>query len=658
MANTRGFAAGYRPLPVKPPGKADGCNALNKPAKTTTMNSCLQATSLTKSFGQRVLFRNLSLFVGESQRVGLIARNGTGKSTLLEILAGRQEADSGEVVYRNGVRVGYLPQAPEFAAGLTVLEACFRSDNAESRAIAAYERALVQNDATALETAAAQMDALEAWGYEQRCRQILSLLKITDFTQRVETLSGGQRKRVALAAVLIGEPDLLILDEPTNHLDLDMTLWLEEALRRHRGALLMVTHDRRFLDSVCSDIAEIDSGKVYTYAGNYSYYLEKRQERLEAEAAQRESDENRYRRELDWMRRQPQARAGKARYRIDAFRDLEERRNARGGKEEQLRLEGPASYVGKKIFEAKHVSKRFGERMILEDFSYVFSRYEKMGIVGANGTGKTTFLRMLLGQEPPDGGSIDIGETVRFGYYSQQGMDFDENMKVIDAVTAVAEEIELGGKRLSASQFLQHFLFSPAQQHDYVARLSGGERRRLYLCTVLLRNPNFLVLDEPTNDLDIATMQVLEDYLESFAGCLIVVSHDRCFMDRVADHLLVFRGDGRPKDFPGSFTEYIAWEREQEALHRAQEAASVPIVKPTAREMERPRKLSYKERKEYESLEAQIAGLEAEKAELEKTIGSGILDLEALTAASHRIGALLEEIDVKTMRWLELDELA
>ena len=502
------------------------------------------------------------------------------------------------------------------------------------------------------------MDALEAWDYEQRAKRILSRLRIRDFGQKVETLSGGQLKRVALANVLISESDLLILDEPTNHLDTDMTEWLEEYLAASGAGLLMVTHDRYFLDSVCSDILEMENRRIYHYAGNYSYYLEKKQERETADAAQRASDMNLYRRELEWMRRQPQARATKARSRIDAFHELESRLKTtrRSG---EVRLDVGASRIGTKIFEARDVSKRFGDVVILDKFNYNFTRYEKLGIVGDNGCGKSTFLKLLTGIERPDSGVIDIGETVRFGYYSQQGLEFDDSMRVIDVVTAIAEQVELGdGRRMSASQLLQHFLFTPETQYNYVARLSGGERRRLYLCTVLMQSPNFLVLDEPTNDLDIVTLGILEEYLQAFRGCVIVVSHDRYFVDKVADHLLVFCGGGEIRDFAGTYSEYVAWKREYEAARRAEAAQARP--KPQAERPratgEAPRRLSFNEKRELEALETEIPALEAEKAALEASLSSGTLPVEELTAQSRRIAELIASIDEKTMRWLELSE--
>lgn len=621
----------------------------------------MQVESLTKSFGERVLFENITFGVNEGQRIGLIAANGTGKTTLLNIIAGRMDYDSGDVVFRRGVTVGYLEQDPQYPAGLTVLEACFHGQSEVVQTIAQYEQALVKNDTAALDTLFGKMEALGAWDFEQRAKQILSRLNINDLEQKVETLSGGQLKRVALAGALIVEPDLLILDEPTNHLDMEMTEWLEEYLAGRRMSLLMVTHDRYFLDRVCNEIIEIDNRQVYSYKGNYSYYLEKRQERIDAADATVSRMKNLYRRELEWIRRTPSARSGKAKYRVDAFQEIKEKAHARRS-EGAVQLDVQQTYIGKKIFEVEHLFKRFGDRVILDDFSYLFSRFEKMGIVGNNGTGKSTFIKMLLGLESADSGVIDIGETVRFGYYSQQGLEFDPEARVIDVITAISENITMSdGKQISASQLLTRFLFSPQSQYDYVAKLSGGERRRLYLCTILIANPNFLVLDEPTNDLDIQTLNVLEEYLAAFSGCLIVVSHDRYFMDKVADHLLVFNGGGNIKDFPGNYTDYRDWRKEQEDIAAAAAQSSMP-AKSTAAAPEKPKervkgKLSFNEKREFEQLEAEIPKLEAEKATLETEMSSGSLSTEELIAKSERIAALIDEIDAKSMRWLELSEL-
>ena len=627
------------------------------------MVSYLQVEGLVKSFGDRVLFENLSLGVGEGQRIGLIAKNGTGKTTLLNIIAGREDYEAGRITFRRDLKVAYLEQNPAFPEGTTVLDACFLADSPALRAVAAYEQAVASADEDVLHRAMAEMDAQDAWNYESRVKQILTQLKIKDFDQPTGQLSGGQVKRVALANALIAEPDLLILDEPTNHLDLEMTEWLEEYLAHTRLSLLMVTHDRYFLDRVCSDIVEIDDRQAYVYHGNYSLYLEKRQQRLDAADAQRERDNNLYRTELEWIRRQPQARGTKARSRVESFGELEERLRKRR-ESGDVRLDVKAAYIGKKIFEVRGLSKRFGDKVILDGFDYRFARYEKMGIVGDNGTGKSTFIKILMGLVQPDAGTIDIGETVRFGYYSQDGLSFDDGAKVIDVVTEIAEHIELGeGRRLSASQFLQYFLFTAQTQYDYVEKLSGGERRRLYLCTVLMRNPNFLVLDEPTNDLDIMTLQVLEEFLQGYGGCLIVISHDRYFMDKVADHLLVFQGGGQIKDFPGNYSDYLEWKRLKESEERA--AGSRENKKIQEKQMPKQssapsgkRKRTYQENREMERLEQEIPQLEQEKAELERLLGSGSLSVGELTAKSVRIGEVIALIDEKSMRWLELSEIA
>ena len=623
----------------------------------------MQVDGLTKSFGDLVLFRKISFGVAEGQRIGLIAKNGTGKTTLLNIIAGKEGYDEGSIVFRRDLRVGYLEQDPHYPEDLTVLEACFYHGNSTVELIKEYESCMETEGNPGLEELLARMEHEKAWDYERKAKQILSQLKIRDFSQQIKHLSGGQLKRVALANVLITEPDFLILDEPTNHLDLDMTEWLEGYLGRGNISLLMVTHDRYFLDRVCSEIIEIDNQQVYSYKGNYSYYLEKRQERIEATNAEIARANNLYRTELEWMRRMPQARGHKARYREEAFYELEKVAKQRFN-DGNVKLDMKASYIGSKIFEADHLYKRFGDLKILEDFSYIFARYEKMGIVGNNGTGKSTFIKILMGEQKPDSGTLDIGETVRFGYYSQDGLKFDEQMKVIDVVQDIAEVIELGnGKKLTASQFLQHFLFTPETQHSYVYKLSGGERRRLYLCTVLMRSPNFLVLDEPTNDLDIVTLNVLEEYLRNFKGCAIVVSHDRYFMDKVVDHLLVFRGNADIKDFPGNYTQYRDWKDVQDQLEKEAEAALQARQNPAPEKPSRPvneqkKKLTFKERKEFEALEEEIPALEAEKAELETAMSSGTLSTDELMAKSQRITQVMEEIDEKTMRWLELSELA
>lgn len=627
------------------------------------MISYLQIDGLTKSFGDLVLFEDITFGIAQGQKVGLIAKNGTGKTTLLNIIAGKEDYDSGAVVFRNDLRVGYLEQTPVYPEGLTVLQACFYSSNETVRLIAEYEEAMASDDHSNLQDILMRMDNLKAWDYEQRAKQILSQLKITNFDQKVEHLSGGQLKRVALANVLITDPELIILDEPTNHLDLEMTEWLEGYLSRANISILMVTHDRYFLDRVCSEIIEIDRQQIFQYKGNYSYYLEKRQERMETMNTEVERANNLLRKELEWMRRQPQARGTKAKYRIDAFYELEKKAKQQRDNG-NVNLDVKASYIGSKIFEAEHVTKSFGNIKIVEDFNYIFARFEKMGIVGNNGTGKSTFIKMLMGEVEPDSGRFDVGETVRFGYYSQDGLQFDEQMKVIDVVQDIAEYVDLGdGKKLGVSQFLNYFLFTPEKQHSYVYKLSGGEKRRLYLCTVLMRNPNFLVLDEPTNDLDIVTLNVLEEYLRNFKGCVIVVSHDRYFMDKVVDHLLVFRGNADLKDFPGNYTQYRDWKEVQDQLEKEAEAARQPKQAPLPEKNNRPqteqkKKLTFKERKEFEALESEIPALEAEKAELETAMSSGTLSNDELMAKSERIAKVIDEIDEKTMRWLELSELA
>lgn len=586
----------------------------------------LDVQNLTKRFGAKVLFENISFSIAEGQRVGLIAQNGTGKSTLLSILMGEEGRDGGEMVYRNGLRVACLVQSPRFDERETVLEACFNHQGDEEKIL--------------------------------KAKQILTQLKITDLNQPMGQLSGGQQKRVALANTLITDPDFLILDEPTNHLDLEMIEWLEGFLSRGNKTLLMVTHDRYFLDRVCNLIIELDAQSLFTYQGNYAYYLEKRQERMDNRRAELQHANNLYRRELDWMRRQPQARGHKARYREEAFYELEAKARQRI-EERQVRLKSKNVYIGSKIFECQYVSKAWSaEKVILRDFYYNFARFEKMGIVGNNGTGKSTFVKMLLGEVQPDSGRFDIGETVRFGYFSQEGLKFDEQKKVIDVVTDIAEYIDLGGGRhLTASQFLQHFLFTPEEQHSYVYKLSGGERRKLHLCTVLMRNPNFLVLDEPTNDLDIKTLQVLEEYLQDFPGCVIIVSHDRYFMDKVVDHLLVFHGDGQVQDFPGNYTQFRAW-----SLLQPQD-----VTKPTSTPTEKNtrttprsdtrRKLTYKEKTEFERLDREIAALETEQTQIETLLCSGELSVDQLTEKSIRLSALKAELDEKSLRWLELSEI-
>ena len=596
----------------------------------------LDVQHLSKSFGALTLFRDISFSIGEGQKVGLIAKNGTGKSTLLSILSGKEGYDEGSIVFRRDLKVGMLEQSPAFDPDETVLDACFNHQGEDEKVL--------------------------------KAKQVLTQLKIRDLNQKMGELSGGQQKRVALANVLLTEPDLLILDEPTNHLDLEMIEWLEGYLARGNRTLLMVTHDRFFLDRVCSVILELDDHTIYTYRGNYAYYLEKRQERIDNRRAEVARANNLYRTELEWMRRMPQARGHKARYREEAFYELEKVAKQRL-EERQLRLKASNVYIGSKIFECQYISKSFpianSQLVILKDFYYNFSRFEKMGIVGNNGTGKSTFIKMLLGRVPVDEGRIVIGETVKFGYFSQEGLQFDEQQKVIDVVTAIADYVELGGgKKLSASQLLQFFLFTPEQQYNYVYKLSGGERRKLYLCTVLMQNPNFLVLDEPTNDLDIVTLQILEEYLQDFPGCVIVVSHDRYFMDKVVDHLLVFKGQGEIKDFPGNYTQYREWEKMEagnsSASSTTSSASKTSTTSTTSKASYRHddrRKLSYKEKREMEQLEKDIAALEAEKAQIEEALCGGTTSVDEITAMSKRLPLLNDELDEKSMRWLELSEV-
>jgi ATP-binding cassette subfamily F protein uup len=628
------------------------------------MVSYLQVENLTKAFGDNLLFENISFGIADNQRVALIAKNGTGKTTLLNIIAGIEDHNGGTISFRRDLRIGYLDQNPDFPKELSVLDACLKSDNEAVRTIAAYEHCMLSQNHTGLDEILAQMDLHKAWDYETRIKQILGKLKITNFDQIIGKLSGGQLKRVALANVLISEPDLLILDEPTNHLDLEMIEWLEDFLKRSTMALLMVTHDRYFLDRVCTNIYEIDHQALFQYSGNYSYYLEKRQERIENWNSESERTVNLYKKELEWMRRQPQARAHKAKARQESFYEIEERAKQRRNND-SVQLDVKASYLGSKIFEAKYICKAYGDLKILDNFYYNFARYEKMGIVGKNGTGKSTFLKMLLGEVKPDSGSFDVGETVVFGYYSQDGLAFDEQMKVLDVVQDIAEEVNLGnGKKMSASQFLQHFLFTPETQYNYVYKLSGGEKRRLHLCTVLMRNPNFLVLDEPTNDLDIVTLNILEEYLQSFKGCVIVVSHDRYFMDKVVDHLLVFKGNAELKDFPGNYTDFREWnelleEQEREEKSKEQRIKNKDnVTKNIERETQNTkRKQTFKEKQEFEVLEKEIPQLETEKAAIEIQLSSGTLSSEAIVEASRRFAELTDIIDDKTMRWLELSEI-
>ncbi len=633
------------------------------------MTPLLDIQHLTKRFGALELFSDISFSIAEGQKVGLIAHNGAGKSTLLNILAGHEDYEEGSIVLRKDAQVAILEQTPAFNPEQTVIDACFSRAGELASLISRYEQCVNSPGNHNLDALMEEMERTGAWDFELRAKQVLSKLDITHFEQPVGELSGGQLKRVALANVLLADPDLLVLDEPTNHLDLEMIEWLENYLKRSNKALLMVTHDRYFLDNVCQTILELDEERLYTYAGNYEYYLDKRSQRIAATNAQIARANNLYRTELDWMRRMPCARGTKARYRKEAFAELEQRAKQR--REERLaRLEVKSGYIGSKIFEAEYVCKAFptvnengeaAEKCILHNFYYNFSRYEKMGIVGGNGTGKSTFIKMLLGIEPPDKGRFVVGETVRFGYFSQEGMDFCEQDKVIDAVRKHAEYIDLGGgHKLTAMQFLTHFLFPPSRQQDYIYKLSGGERRRLQLCTVLLQNPNFLVLDEPTNDLDIATLQVLEAYLQDFKGCVIVVSHDRYFMDKVVDHLLVFKGEGRINDFPGNYSEYRVWQElrdKEEQQERETAAKKDKPAKANTWSGEKQRKLTFKEKREMELLEADIAALEAEQAELELALCSGTLTVDELTEKSKRLPALKEELDEKSMRWLELSDI-
>ena len=602
-----------------------------------------------------MLFSDVTFGVNEGDKIGVIAKNGTGKSTMLRIIAGMEDADSGSVVFRNGLRVGFLEQLPPLDPDLTVLEACMSEDHHITSVISDYERALASGDSAALDDAIRSMDSAGAWDYEDRLRQLLTQLKITDMTQRVSSLSGGQRKRVALARVILENPELLILDEPTNHLDIEIIEWLEGYLKRSKVALLMVTHDRYFLDRVCNKIIEIDRQQIYTYDGNFDYYLRRWRERIDSMEAELAKVRNTLLREQEWMSRQPQARAGKAKYRIDSFYDLKERSRMQLG-EKNVNLEVKSSYIGSKIFEARGISKRFGEKVILDGFTYTFARYEKLGIIGHNGAGKSTFIKLLQGLLPSDSGEWNVGETVRFGYYSQDGLQLDQSKKVIDVITDIAEDVVLDGERhYSPMQFLQKFLFSPADQQKYVATLSGGERCRLHLAAVLMRSPNFLILDEPTNDLDIVTLGILEEYLSSFKGCVIVISHDRYFLDNIVDHLFVMEGDGVIKDFPGNYSDYRAWRSEREAEQKKEMQQ-----KPARSNQQRPRtecpaKMTFKEKREFEQLTSEIEALNQEKAELDSLFNSGDV-IDDISVKSARYDEICGLIDEKEMRWLELSE--
>lgn len=621
------------------------------------MANLLQVENLTKSFGVNSLFDDINFTINEGDKVGLIAKNGTGKSTLLSIIAGDDTPDDGKLIFKNDVTIGYLKQLPQFEPHLSVIDTCLIGDDDQSKAIRQYENALIEGNNEEMTKAIQAMDLASAWDYEERFKQILSQLKIDDFKQRISELSGGQIKRVALAKILISNPQFLILDEPTNHLDIDMIEWLEAYLTRSRMTILMVTHDRYFLDKICSKILELDQKSIYGYDGNYNYYLEKRAERIDAQNAAVEKARNLLRTEIEWMRRQPQARAHKAQYRIDAFYDLKERAQSRNDKGD-VELNVKAGYIGKKIFVAHHVSKSFDGKVILNDFNYIFSRYEKLGIVGDNGVGKSTFIKLLLDRIQPDSGYFEIGETVKFGYYSQEGIHFDEGKKVIDAIRDVAEHIYFDEKHhYSASQFLQLFLFSPTDQQKLIEKLSGGEKRRLYLAMVLMSKPNFLILDEPTNDLDIQTLEILEDYLSKFSGCLIVISHDRFFMDRCVDHTFVFMGDGVIKDFPGNYSEYRAWKEaheKEEATVQKQKAESKP-AKPRNNNRDNSQKLTFKEKREFEDLTESIERLTKEKEELFNLFNSGeqIDDVATKASRFEEVKDLLDEME---LRWLELSE--
>lgn len=622
----------------------------------------LQVDQLTKSFGDRLLFSELSFSIERGQKVGLIAPNGSGKSTLMSILLGLEPQDSGSVIYEQDINKAYLPQLPELSQQGTILEACFSKYDPVAQLTLAWEQALAAGDNQRMEQLLPEMEAQGAWHYEQRAKEILGALGLHDLNKPISKLSGGEAKRVALAGTLISQPDLLLLDEPTNHLDLSSIEWLEDYLSRSTMGLLLITHDRYFLDRVCNQIIELDAGQLYRYKGNYDYYLAKRQERHEQAEALRQRALNLYRRELDWMRRQPQARGTKAQYRIDAFHELEQQTKLSRSTSEIKLGEAASGYIGKKIFEAHSVSKRFGNKVILDQFDYIFSRYDKVGIVGENGVGKTSFLRMLLGELAPDSGHFDIGETVRFGYYSQRPPAFDPQKRVIDIVQEIAEDFTLPAgsniERVSASQILTRFLFPPERQYTPIEKLSGGELRRLYLCTILVTSPNFLILDEPTNDLDILTLQALEEYLQDFAGCVLIVSHDRFFMDKVTEHLLCFEGEGKVRDFPGNYSQYRAFKAQEE--RRQSEAAQSSKFNnpptPARTASPRPAKLSYAEKRELEQIPQQLASLEQEQQKLETALASGSLSHEALLSASERIGQILEELDELTLRQLELED--
>lgn len=620
------------------------------------MISYLQIENLTKSYGDRLLFGDVTFGINQGDKIGLIAKNGTGKTTLLRIIAGLESPDSGTVTFRSDLRVGYLDQTPAFDPEMTVLDACMVPDTPSAIIVAEYEKALLEGDQSRIEKSMQKMEAAGAWNYDERLRQLLTRFHITDMNARMGTLSGGQQKRVALARILLENPDMIILDEPTNHLDIDIIEWLENYLTRQNVTLLMVTHDRYFLDRVCNKIIEIDRQQTFSYDGNYDCYLRRRAERIEAMSAELAKVKNTLRKEQEWMRRQPQARAGKARYRIDAFYDLKERSKVNLREDNIAIGHIKSSYIGSKIFEAKNVNKRFGDKVILDDFTYTFARRERLGIIGANGVGKSTFIKMLQGVEPTDSGEWNVGETVRFGYYSQQGISFDHNKKVIDAVSEIADYIVIDDKhRYTPMQFLTHFLFSPADQQKYIHTLSGGEKARLHLAVTLMRRPNFLILDEPTNDLDIVTLGILEDYLEKFSGCLIVISHDRFFLDNIVDHLFVMEGNGNIKDFPGNYSEYRQWADERRKLEAENREEKKNDNKSKPRQ-DKPRKLTFKERKELEQLTADIDSLTAEKKSLDELFASGET-LDNVAELSRRYDELTAELDEKELRWLELSEI-
>ncbi len=617
------------------------------------MISYLQVENLTKSYGDKIILDNITFGIAEGDKIGIIAKNGTGKTTLLRILSGKEQIDEGKITIRNGIRVSILEQTPDFDKNGTVLSTCNIGNGDIQQAIANYEQALTSQNPDELSRAMAQMDAVGAWDYEDRLKQTLYQLKITDLNAPISTLSGGQLKRIAIARVILDNPDLIILDEPTNHLDIDAIEWLENYLSHSKVTLLMVTHDRYFLDRVCNKIIEIDRAEIYTYEGNYNYYLRRRNERIEAMSAELDKVKNTLRREQEWMNRQPQARGTKAKYRIDAFYELKKRSQINLS-EKNVNLDVNSSYIGSKIFEANDICKSFGDKIILKDFSYTFARYEKLGIIGQNGVGKSTFIKMLQGLIQPDSGTWDIGETVKFGYYSQEGIQFNENKKVIDAITEIAEDVVINGDRhYSPMQFLTHFLFSPTDQQKYIHTLSGGEKCRLHLAAVLMRSPNFLILDEPTNDLDIVTLGILEDYLSKFKGCLIVISHDRYFLDNIVDHLFVLEGDGVIKDFPGGYSDYRTWKTEQEkAFSNSTKASTKTQEKPRST---RPEKLTFKERKELEELTKELDRLNEERNTLEQLFNSGV-EIPDILEKSQRYNELKDIIDDKELRWLELSE--